>query len=222
MTRVPPVLVGLLLTACGTTTATESATRPPDAAAATVIDDGGAEASTRIDPTISKAATSAKGVTKIKLRLDASGNLVKQAVYHGDEGRISAQVRELAVAKFPGGTAEYYESEFYAEHGEVHEVEVKTADGKHCEVAAKPDGTELYVECHIAESELPPAVSNTVAATIPGGKILEAEKKTSKAGDTFTVEIESGGTEYYLILSASGELQHKLRRIPAIVEVPVP
>ena len=222
LTLVLPVV--LVLPACGTSSTTTPETTPPaDAAAATVVDEGPAAAggTATLHASVAEAATGAPKVEKIKLRLDKSGAIVKQAVYHDDESRIAAPVLELAKKEFPGSKPVHFETEWYADLGDVQEVEVETADGKHCEVAAKPTGELVYKECGESPESLPDPVKKAVDAAVPGGKILEAESKKGPDVDQFSIEVESGGVEYYLIITPDGTMQHKLKRIPAIVEVPV-
>ena len=106
--------------------------------------------------------------------------------------------------------------------GDVFEVEVDTKDGKRCAVAAKADGTEVYVECRVDPAELSEPIVKAVEALMPGGKIVEAESKKGPGIYEVSVEVESGGREYYLRVSPDGTLIQKLVRIPAIVEVPAP
>lgn len=219
---VPALAALMLLAACGTSTVvTEKSSTPPGTEAVATVDTSVATGAAALQPGVAEAATQATGISKMKLRLDADGQWSKQSVYHGDESRIAEPVRALAAKKFPGGTATRYETEWYADHGEVHEVEVKTTDGKTCEVAAKPDGTELYVECHETEASLPAPVKDAVSTAYPDGKILEAERKTGPNLDEYTIEVQSGDAEYYLIVAPDGTLSKTLRRIPAIVEVVV-
>ncbi|MBL4685521.1 MAG: hypothetical protein JKY37_13080 [Nannocystaceae bacterium] len=208
--------------ACGTNIATPAPTTTPshDSNVATEAPAAAGEA-TALQPGVAAAAQHATDVSKIKIRLDASGKIVKQSVYHGDESKIAAPVLALAAEKFPGSKPRRYETEWYADLGEVHEVEVETADGKTCEVAAKPDGTELYVECHEPHDSLSATVKTLISESYPDGKILEVESKTRPNVNEITIEIESGGVEYYVIVSPDGSNARTMRRIPAIVEVPV-
>ena len=167
---------------------------------------------------VSEAATTAPAVEKMKLRFDASGQLIKQAVYHDDASAIPKAVHELAVVTFPDAKELHYETEHYADLGEVYEVEVETADGKKCEVAGTADGTLLYSECHIDVGELPQPIADAVA----GMKILEVEHQDMAEGDDeYTVEVEDKGREFYYRFGPDGALISKHLRVPAIVELPV-
>ena len=212
----------LLLSACGGTTATTPDSTPPaDAAPATVADEGGTSGTATLHAAVAEAAKGAPKVDKMKLRLDASGAIVKQSVYHNDESRIAGPVLETAKKEYPDAKIKHYETEWYADLGDIHEVEVETKDGKHCEVAAKPSGELVYTECEESADSLPDAVKKAVDAAVPGGKILEVETKKGEGREEYTVEVESDGTEYYLIIAPDGTMKNKLKRIDAIVEVPV-
>lgn len=159
---------------------------------------------------------------KFKLRVDASGALAKQSLYHNDASAIPEAVRTKAEQRWPGGKIVRFETEQYAEHGRVHEVEVTTAEGGKCELAVKSDGTELYEECEVAPDKLAPAVAAKITELFPQGKVLEAETKRGPGMDEVTIEVESEGVEYYLRVKPDGTVLAKLVRIPAILEVPIP
>ncbi|MCA9712663.1 MAG: DUF1592 domain-containing protein, partial [Myxococcales bacterium] len=156
-----------------------------------------------------------------ELRAAADGHLVKQSVYHDDADAIPEPVRALAAQRFPQATITGYETEHYADLGRIYEVEVDDG-GKSCEVAAQADGTEVYTECRIDPTTLDAKVKATVDAVAPGGRILEAETKKGPSVDEITVEVQAGDRELYLRIRPDGTLIEALRRIPAIVEVPLP
>jgi uncharacterized membrane protein YkoI len=213
----------LLTTAC--TDSSRSATANPGeeaSDAATHQANTRGASSTALEASIVRTATSAKDVARLKLRLDAQGAVVKQALYHGDRTVIPEAVLALAERTHPGAKAVHYESEIYADLGEVFEVEVETSDGRRCEVASRPDGTLLYEECQLDPGELPPPVAQASASAFPGAEILEAEhKKTADGTETYSVELKHDGREYYLILSADGTISQRLLRVPALVEIPI-
>ncbi len=182
---------------------------------ATVTPSAGLSASVR------QTAVEAPDVERMKLRFDAEGKLVKQAVYHGDADAIPAAVRATAESTHPGAKALSYETEFYADQGEVFEVELETAEGQACEVAANAAGELLYTECRIEVGELPAAVAASVEASFAGGKLLEAERKLVEGSEFYSVEVEVEGREYYLKLDAEGTLLHRWVMVPAVVELPL-
>lgn len=173
-----------------------------------------------LDGEIVHTASTAADVKKMKIRVDADGGIVKQSLYHGEAGALPPKVLEAAKARFPGATIRHYETELYADRGRVYEVEVDDA-GKPCELAATPEGAEVYVECEVDPASLAAELQAAIEKEAPGGKVLEAETKKGPDVDEVTVEVEVGGRELYLRMKPDGTLIQKLRRIPAIVEVPL-
>ena len=165
--------------------------------------------------------TASRGAIKMKVRTDAKGALVKQSVYHRDQAAIPKPVHELSAKKFPGGKIEHVESELYLEHGRVYEIEVTTADGRKCEVAASAEGVELYEECVVDAASLPAPVTDAVGKLYPGAKILEAETKKGPKMDEITVEVQVGEGEHYVRIKPDGTLIQRLVRIPAVIEIPI-
>lgn len=212
-------LLPLLLLACATATEQTSPTTPPTSAAA--VDATGATGGAALDAELTTLARTAPKVEKMKLRLSGDGQLVKQSVYHDAADTIPEPVKALAKQKFPKGTVTGYETELYADLGRVYEVEVDDG-GKHCEVAADAEGTEVYTECEVDPATLSAAAKATIESVAPGGKVMEAESKKGPSVDETTVEVEAGGQELYLRIGPDGALIEALRRIPAIVEVPLP
>ena len=221
-------LLGLALVvplACGehdeTPTATPGdAASTPSAAANTSEGQGGAGLTT----SVRALASAGPKVERMKLRFDADGNLVKQSVYHGDASSIPEAVRALAESTYPGSKATSYETEHYADQGDVFEVELELEDGQRCEVAANAAGDLLYTECRIDASELPAAVKTTIDATVAGATLTEVERKTVGNTQQYSVElrVEADGREHYLKLDAGGKLLHRYVMVPAVVELPSP
>lgn len=175
---------------------------------------------TAVHMQIVEAARDAKGVEKVKVRVDDTGAIVKLAVYHQDASRIPAPVQELAAKEFPGSKTMAYETEFYADVGEIFEVEVQTKDGKRCELAANAEGVLRYKECHVKPKDLPAEMSAKVKELHPKGKILEAETKQGPEIDETTIKVKDGGRELYLRMKPDGTLIQTLYRVPATFEVP--
>jgi hypothetical protein len=219
MKRVPLLVLATFALACNEPAAT---TQPCEATTTDAAPGTAAAGTATLDATIRKTASSAPQVERMKIRVDDSGVIVKQSVYHGDASVIPAAVRELAEKTFPEARALKYETEVYADIGLVFEIELETKDGKLCEVSSQPDGTLVYTECHIDPRELPEPVAARAEATIAGGKIIEAEQKTGPKVDEFTVEVEHEGREFYLRVRPDGTLIAKLVRVPAIIELPIP
>lgn len=214
MSRTLLVLPLALLLACGPKGS--GGTNVPTDTAPT----GEAAPAAALDGEIVRTAITAADVQKVKIRVDADGGIVKQSLYHGQASALPAKVLELAKTRFPGGTVRHYETELYADRGRVYEVEVDEG-GKLCEVAATPEGVEVYVECEVDPATLSAELKAAIEKAAPGGKVLEAETKKGSDIDEVTVEVEVDGRELYLRLAPDGTLVQKLRRIPAIVEVPI-
>lgn len=224
MLRAPLLLPLAVLLACGPRGS--EGTRPPSDGAASdgAASDGAAApgaATAALDAEIVETATNATTVHKLKIRVAADGSIVKQSVYPDKADALPPAVLELAKTRFPNGTIRHYETELYADRGRVYEVEVDDA-GKHCEVAATPAGAEVYVECEVDPGTLSAAVVATIEKVAPGGKILEAESKQGPDLDELTVEVEVGGRELYLRVRPDGSLIQVLRRVPAVIELPLP
>lgn len=171
---------------------------------------------------LAQTAREAEGVEKIELRISADGGVAKHAVYHSDASLIPQPVKDRAQAEFPGSQVSSYESEHYADLGDVYEVEVQTAEGMSCEVAATADGKLLYTECSEDPANTPEAIQSAVASALPGGTIEEYEVKKGEGIDEVTVEVKADGREYYLRLLPSGTVLETRLRVPALIEVPLP
>lgn len=219
MRRCALVLLPLVF---GCSTATDGTPETPGAPPSTVTSADVAAPSGGLHEAVARAAVTAKTVEEFEFRMDDSGALVKQAVYHDDASAISEAVKAKAMEVFPGATIKSYETEWYAEVGEVHEVEVKTADGQECEVSATPDGTLRYKECELDLGKVPAQITAAIESAFPGAKVLEVETKQGPAMDVVTAEIEVDGAEYYLHMKPDGALETVHKRIEALVEIPVP
>lgn len=171
--------------------------------------------------TVASAAPNAQGVDKVEVRLDKSGRVVKQAVYHLDASLVPEPVKATAQREFPDSNVTHYETERYADLGDIYEVEVDTADGRSCEVAAKADGSLIYTECRADPATASPEIIAAIEAAVPGGEIKEYEVKKGEGIDEVTAEVEAGGQEYYLHLEPDGTLLDKRIRVPALIEVPL-
>ena len=204
----------------GCSTATDGTPETPTAATPSVAMSADV-ASGGLHEAVAKAAVTAKTVEEFEFRMDENGALIKQAVYHDDASAISEAVKAKAMEVFPGANIESYETEWYADVGEVHEVEVQTADGQECEVSATPDGTLRYKECELDLAKVPPQITAAIESAYPGAKILEVETKQGPAMDVVTAEIEVGGVEYYLHMKPDGALESVHKRVEALVEIPV-
>ncbi len=218
MRRSSSVVLTLALVS-GCATVSETATETPSASAPTMQADA---AGSGLHEAVAKTAVTAKTVDEFEFRLDETGALVKQAVYHDDAASIPEAVKAKAAELFPGSTVQHYETEWYATEGVIYEVEVKTADGRECEVAAAPDGTLRYEECELEPANVPTQITAAIASAYPGGKILEVETKKGPDLDIITAEVEAAGVEYYVTMTPDGGIEAVHKRVEALVEIPVP
>lgn len=213
----------VILAGCGTAGSQAPTSEAPSApnTAANVAAESTGEGAHTIDATLVATARSAPKVDKMKLRVDESGVLSKQALYHHDASVVPQAVKALAEKTFPGSKVVNYETERYGTDPHVFEVEVETTDGKHCEVSASAEGELRYQECRIDPAAIPKEIAAKLAELYPNAKILEAESKVGPGIDEMTVEVEVQGRELYLRMSKTGDVLSTFVRIPAIVEVPL-
>lgn len=171
---------------------------------------------------LARNAQGATGVSKIEMRILTDGTVTKHAVYHSDASAVPEAVKAQAQAQFPGSSVTSYETEYYADLGDVFEVEVETVEGMSCEVAATPAGKLLYTECSEDPANTPQAIESAVQTALPGATIKEYEVKKGEGIDEITVEVEADGREYYLRLLPSGTVLETRVRVPALIEFPLP
>lgn len=179
-------------------------------------------ATPRLDAELVAAAATAAGVTKVKIEAEADGSIREMSLYHNDAAALPAAVTALHDKLYPGSKVRAYETEFSREHGRVFEIEVTTQDKQECELSAKPDGTLVYQECHVATKTLGGSVVAAIEKAVPGGKIAEAEKTTFPDGRTvLSVEVTAAGKEHELYFEGDAMIRHELV-LPAEIEVPMP
>lgn len=162
---------------------------------------------------------SSEHVRWVQVDTDAAGRIAKCAVYHDDAARMPDAVLRLADRKFPGAGTRFFETELYAEHGPVYEVVVETREGRHCEIAGRPDGTELYTECSLTRAEVPREVLAAATKLLPQGVLEEAEAKRGPKIDEIDLEMRVGTALHYLRYTPKGELIDHLVRMRGSVHV---
>ena len=175
-----------------------------------------------LSPRVRELASATPTVDKLKLRFDTEGRLVKQALYHGDAAAVPAALIDAVEASYPGHSISGYETEHYADLGAVFEVEFDTSEGQHCELAGREDGSVIYTECRVDLAKLPESITKSIDGIFAGAKLLEAELKTMDEQESYSIELEHEGREYYLHLDAEGQVTAKHVLVPAIVELPLP
>jgi hypothetical protein len=174
-----------------------------------------------VDPRMA-AAAQAESATEMELDLDVGGAIVKVAVEQTDASAAPEAVKRLAQTTWPGSTPTKYEREIYEGGAVVHEVAVKTADGKECEVSATEAGALRYTECELTPGDMPVPVGKTVGETVAGGEVKEVEVRKSDGGEEeWRVEVKQGGRTFYLRIRPDGALISRAIRLEAEVTIPM-
>ena len=174
-----------------------------------------------MDPTAFASATAASA-RKMEIDADGTGHFTKVSVEHVDAALAPAALQAMVQSTWPGATLQKYEREVYADVGMVHEVEVKTADARECELSMTDAGALYYTECKVAQAEMAPGVAATMSSTLPGGTLVEAEVRKGPKFDECRIEATAGGRTYYLRIGSDGKLISKAAVLQAEVNVPVP
>ena len=176
----------------------------------------------RLDPQLLRQVHRLAGVRKLELRLAEGGEVRQLAVLHQERGRAPEAVLGLLRQRLPGATVVELELERHAEHGWEHELLVRTADGRSCELAATEDGTFLYLECEVAAAALPKAITEAAARLCPECAFVEAETLEAPDRRQIAVELRRGAATQILVFTPSGELIAQLAKVPGRIELPLP
>ncbi|MFO0755476.1 MAG: hypothetical protein U0359_03240 [Byssovorax sp.] len=218
----PAVTATAAVTAAPTATAMVSATptqTPTATPAPAPLPDLGLKLG-KLDSKLAAQALSAKGAEKFKIAVSPSGEILKLSLYHNDASLIPEPVMATLKKKLPGATIKSFESEIYSDKGRVFEIEVTTKDKKDCEIGAMADGKYLYTECDMKADKLPKAVKDAVAKAVPGGEIVEAEKKDGDTND-FSVESKANGVMHYLHIDTKGKVTWHAQRVAGLIDIQV-
>src|SRR5262249_24153355 len=173
-----------------------------------------------MDPRLATAAQS-DTAKEVEFELGADGTFSKVAVEGSGTDKIPEAVRKQAEATYPGGTITESELEVYAGDTVVHEVEVKTTDGKECEVSASEACVLRYTECKLKPEELAEPVKKAVEAAAPGAEITEAEvRKTPDGAEDYRIEVKGKNGKWYLRFKGDGTMIERARLVEA--EIPIP
>jgi len=168
-------------------------------------------------------ATAEPGAHEFELELAADGAVTKVAVEHATADRAPAVIRDLAMATYPGATLTGYEEEFVAGVGRVLEVEVRTADGRECEVSSTEAGALRYTECQVPAAQVPAGVMEAVRRALPGGPhdVAEAELLEGPTFNEYRVELRGSGRTYYVRVALDGTVLARSVKLEAEVSVPL-
>ena len=174
-----------------------------------------------IDPRMA-AAAQWETVKEVEISIDGSGNITKIAVEQSSGDKVPEALRKLVEATYAGGTITEYEQELYQDNVMVHEVEVKTADGKECEISATEAGALRYTECKLKPEELAEPIKKGVETAAPGAEITEAEvRKTADGAEDFRLEVKANNRKWYFRFKADGTMTERSRLVEAEVAIPV-
>ncbi|MBI2897756.1 MAG: hypothetical protein HYY06_29630 [Deltaproteobacteria bacterium] len=90
-----------------------------------------------------------------------------------------------------------------------------------CAVTARRSGMVVRVDEAIDPASLPAAAARTVEGIFHDDyTVTDAFKRTAGGSATLEVHVRKSGQEYVLVLAPSGTLQLRMRRYPAILDVP--
>ena len=171
-----------------------------------------------ITPDFSQTVADTPTTREVRVYLEPGGGIRGLSIYHLDAEAIPPAVLALGASRFPGRKIIYYETEWYADGSQVFEVEYALEGGKKGELAARIDGSLVYVERPVAT--LPPAARSAALVAVTGGRILEGERRQGPGIDHFILKIDQGGRVHVVHVDAQGQvLQHGIR-VPAKIEVP--
>src|SRR5262245_45557777 len=172
-----------------------------------------------IDPRMA-AAAQWDTVKEVEIAIDGAGNMTKVAVEQSSGDKAPEALRKLVETTYPGGTITEYEQEIYQDNVLVHEVEVKTADGKECEISATEAGVLRYTECKLKPEELAEPVKKAIEAAVPGAEITEAEvRKTPDGVEEFRIELKGKTGKWYLRLKGDGTMIARARLVEAEIAI---
>ena len=120
---------------------------------------------------------------------------------------VPAAVLKSFTAAYPNAKAHSYAKE--TEKGETF-YELETTDGKvKRDILFKADGAIAEVEEMLTKENIPEAVSKTLAAEFPKGKILGVEKTTKGTDATYEAHLMNGKEKLEVVLSGDGKIQKK-------------
>lgn len=189
------VLLALGITACGST--------PPLGS---------------LPPQLTQTVKQAQAIERIAVYLTSSGAVRSIAVYHTEKEAIPPAVHALGAERFPNRKVLYYETERYADGGLVYEIEYALDNGLKGELAARADGTLVYIERPIAS--LPNVVRATALKRVPG-QIVGRERQQGPGLDHYGVKVQFQDQLHVLLLKPDGRVIRHGVRIPAKLEIPV-
>ncbi len=127
-----------------------------------------------------------------------------------DEGQqvdLPVSIKNYLSANHPNAEIEESEQGTLCTGVSVYEVELEVADDEEIDLTFDVDGNLLFTESEISVSEIPAAVSTSIANNYAGYSVKEAER-LDLANDTaqYEIELKNGSTTLEVLFDASGEV----------------
>lgn len=213
------VLACMVLSGCSTTQSNAKCAQQPDPMAPKVMTKNTTTANHTLPAAGAKVLLHTEA-SKLKVYMDAQGNITKYAAYV-PEGKLPRWFVELADKTIGKGDNAYGEVEYYVSSKlDVYEV-TRTIDGKRVEFAARADtGAIHYIERDIDPATLPQpvldALKNMGAATLTAARTKVVGKNTS-----YEAHYTSGTVPHRVYLDAAGKVTRHIRIMPAAVAIEV-
>lgn len=125
----------------------------------------------------------------------------------GPRVELPAAVEAYITTTYPSAEIEESEQETLCTGEEVYEVELELADDTELDLTFSATGELLFSEGDINSSDLPEAVTQSIANNYPDYSIDEAEIITMADATTrYEVELESSAAEIEVLFDDSGEV----------------
>lgn len=120
-------------------------------------------------------------------------------------GELPPAVKSYVEANYPAYSIDEAEMEADCFGASVYEVEIEQNEDNELELVFDKNGNFLYSETEIAVSDLPAAVSGSIASKFAGFKTKEADKLAMADGSTrFEVEMKKDGKTKEVIFDTEG------------------
>jgi hypothetical protein len=89
-----------------------------------------------------------------------------------------------------------------------------------CEVVSESSGALCWVRKNVPTDPVPGELRATLQS-FGDSRVIEIERRRGPEADDYVVELETlAGKRYLLVVSTSGEIIHRLRRYPGLVDLP--
>ncbi len=131
--------------------------------------------------------------------------------------RVPGPALARASQHCPGTPSSY--RQYWEDGTELWSVVVGAAE-QLCEVVAASDGEMAWVRKNLPTDPLPGEIRGAVQG-FGDSRIMELSRRRGPEADDFVIEFETlAGKRYVVVLSPSGNVVHRMRRYPAVVDLP--